>query len=150
MPQSLSKIILHIVFSTKNRMNMIHPDIIAKLHTYLAEACRSHGSEAYRVGGIENHIHIACRLPRTLTVGKLLEEIKKSLSAWIKNQEPKCKEFAWQTGYGAFSLGQSQIDSLIRYISRQKEHHQKKSFKEELLELVRKYKIEYNEQYLWD
>ena len=116
MPQSLSKILLHIVFSTKNRIDMISPDIMQGLHAYLAGACRVHGSNAYRVGGTENHIHIACTLPRTLTVSKLLEEIKKSSSIWIKDQDQGCKEFTWQAGYGAFSLGQSQLDMLISYI----------------------------------
>ena len=150
MSQSLSKILLHIVFSTKNRTDTIPPNIVKELHAYLAGICRSHGSEAFRVGGTENHVHIACTLPRTLTVSKLLEEIKKSSSVWVKNRSPLSRTFTWQAGYGAFSLGHSQLDALIHYIDSQKEHHRKKTFREELLELLQKYKIEYDEKYLWD
>ena len=150
MSQSLSKILLHIVFSTKNRMNMISPNIIKELHAYLAGICRMHDSEAFRVGGTENHVHIACTLPRTLSVNKLLEEIKKSSSIWIKKNDSRFQGFAWQAGYGAFSMGQSQLDRLIHYIDTQKEHHQRKTFQEELLELLHKYEIKYDEKYLWD
>lgn len=150
MAQSLSKILLHLVFSTKNRTASIPQELAGDLHAYLAGSCRALGSEAYRVGGTEDHVHIACTLHRTLTVSKLLEEIKKSSSAWFKTKDPRCKGFAWQAGYGAFSLGQSNLADLVRYIDNQREHHRSKSFREELLDLLRKYEVEYNEQYLWD
>lgn len=150
MAQSLSKILLHVVFSTKNRSASIPPDLAGDLHAYLAGSCRALESEAYRVGGTEDHVHIACTLPRTLTVSKLLEEIKKTSSAWFKTKDSRCRGFTWQAGYGAFSLGQSNLAGLIRYIDNQKEHHRSKSFQEELLELLRKYEVEYNELYLWD
>ena len=121
-----------------------------ELHAYIATICRNHQSEAFRVGGTENHIHIACTLPRTITVSKLLEEIKKSSSSWIKTKDAQCKNFSWQAGYGAFSLGQSQLGKLVHYIDSQKEHHQRKTFQEELKELLDKYHIEYDEKYLWD
>ena len=129
---------------------MISPNIIKELHAYLAGICRMHDSEAFRVGGTENHVHIACTLPRTLSVSKLLEEIKKSSSIWIKNNDSRFQGFAWQAGYGAFSMGQSQLDRLIHYIDTQKKHHQRKTFQEELLELLHKYEIKYDEKYLWD
>lgn len=113
MSQSLSKVLLHIVFSTKNRTPWIKDALRPKIHAYIAQICRNEGSEAYRVGGIEDHIHIACTLSRTLTISKLLEEVKRSSSAWIKQQDSACKEFSWQAGYGVFSLGQSQLPSLI-------------------------------------
>lgn len=150
MAQSLSKILLHLVFSTKNRVNLIPEDVNLDLHAYLAGACRALGSEAYRVGGTENHVHIACTLPRTMTVSKLLEEIKKTSSAWIKKRDARCENFSWQAGYGAFSLGQSQLSTLIQYIDNQQEHHKTKTFKEELIELLEKYAIDYDERYLWD
>lgn len=150
MAQSLSKILLHVVFSTKNRNRSIPTDLAKSLHAYLAGACRALGSEAYRVGGTEDHVHIACTLPRTLTVSKLLEEIKKTSSAWFKAKDPRCRGFAWQAGYGAFSLGQSQLAALVRYIETQPDHHQKSSFQEELLALFERYGIEYDERYLWD
>ena len=94
-----AKVVLHIVFSTKNREHWIEDSIRPGLHAYLAGACRAVGSKAYRVGGTDNHVHIACTLPRTLTVNKLLEEIKKSSSAWVKKQDGKFRPFAWQAGY---------------------------------------------------
>ncbi len=150
MPQSLSQILLHVVFSTKNRQALIATDIQAPLHAYLAGTCRALGSQAYRVGGTDNHVHIACTLPRTLTVSKLMEEIKKSSSAWIKEKDKNCQNFSWQASYGAFSLGQSQLPRLLQYIDNQHEHHHKQSFEEELLKLLQAYQLDYDEQYLWD
>jgi putative transposase len=150
MAQSLSKILLHVVFSTKNRVESIPGDVEKALHAYFAGIIRANGSEAFRVGGTENHVHLACTLPRTITVSKLLEEIKKSSSAWIKKQHTGCESFAWQAGYGAFSLGQSQLNVLIRYIDGQHEHHKNKTFRDEYLELLHKYDVEYDERYLWD
>ena len=150
MPQSLSKILLHLVFSTKNRRPWIDEAIRDDLHAYLAGTCRAIGSDAYRVGGTEDHIHIACSLPRTLTVSKLLEEIKKTSSAWVKKKGPRYAGFSWQAGYGAFSLGQSQMPSLLTYIDGQKEHHQTRTFKEELVAFLAKYGIEHQEEYMWD
>lgn len=150
MAQSLSKILLHVVFITKNRARLIIDEFEKELHAYLAATCRAHGSQAYRVGGTSNHIHIACTLPRTITISKLLEEIKKSSSKWMKQNSPRCSLFSWQSGYSVFSLGQSQLNTLIKYIDMQKKHHTKKSFKEELLDLLKKYDIEYDERYLWD
>jgi len=150
MAQSLSKLLLHLVFSTKHRKPTIPQDLVGDLHAYLAGACRKLGCEAYRVGGTSDHVHIACTLPRTLTVSKLLEEIKKTSSAWFKSKDQRCREFSWQAGYGAFSLGQSQLTALVEYIDRQAEHHQTKSFSDELIELLRRYEVDYNERYLWD
>ena len=150
MAQSLSKVLLHVVFSTKNREKTIPSHLRPKLHAYLAGVCRAKGSEAYRVGGTEDHVHIACTLPRTLTMAKLLEEIKKPSSIWMKQQEQGIPNFSWQAGYGIFSLGQSQLPALIQYIDNQEEHHRTRTFKEELLELLEKYGVEYDEKYLWD
>ena len=151
MPQSLSKVLLHVVFSTKNREKTIPKHLRDGLHAYLAGICRAKGSEAYRVGGTNDHVHIACTLPRTLTIAKLVEEIKKPSSIWIKRQADGSQHFfAWQAGYGIFSLGQSQLPALLEYIENQELHHRTRSFKEELLELLDKYGVEYDETYLWD
>ena len=149
MAQSLSQILLHLIFSTKDRDPMIPDGLKGELCRYLASACEAHGSHAYRIGGMPDHIHVACTLPRTVTVSKLLEEIKKSSSKWIKERDPRCAGFAWQGGYGAFSLGQSQLDALIQYIEQQDEHHKKKSFKDEFIEFLHKYKVDYDERYVW-
>ena len=150
MAQSLSKILLHLVFSTKNREPWINPDVRPALYAYLAGAVRALNAEAYRVGGVADHVHIACTLPRTMTVSKLSEEIKKSSSAWIKEQDVTCRNFAWQAGYGAFSLGQSQLAVLVAYIDNQEEHHRKRTFREEFVEFLKRYDVDYDETYLWD
>ena len=149
MAQSLSQIMLHLIFSTKDREPIIPNELQDELYRYLASACNAHGSHAYRVGGTADHVHIACTLSRTVTVSKLLEEVKKSSSKWIKERDRRCAGFAWQGGYGAFSLGQSQLETVIQYIDRQKEHHAKKTFKEEFIEFLRKYKVDYDERYVW-
>ena len=150
MAQSLSMVLLHIVFSTHNRQKTIPPHLRSKLHAYLAGVCRAIGAEAFRVGGTDDHVHIACKLPRTLTMAKLVEEIKKPSSSWMKQQEGGTTHFSWQSGYGIFSLGQSQLPTLLRYIHNQQEHHKSNSFKEELLLLFEKYGVAYDEKYLWD
>lgn len=150
MAQSLSQIILHLVFSTKNRERWIDQNVRLNLHAYLAGACRAIDSEAYRVGGTDDHIHIACTLPRTLTVSKLLEAIKKSSSVWMKTQGGEYTAFAWQAGYGAFSLGQSQLPVLLRYIDKQEEHHRQRTFKEEFRIFLERYGVPCDEKYLWD
>jgi len=150
MAQSLAKILLHLVFSTKERKRFIQPGIAKELHAYIARVCRALGSQAYRVGGMEDHVHIACTLPRTVSVSKLLEEIKKSSSVWVKRQDRHLRDFAWQAGYGAFSFGQSQLPAVVRYIDTQQQHHRSISFREELCELLDRYGVEYDDQYLWD
>lgn len=150
MAQSLSKVLIHLVFSTKGRIPAIPTEIEKDVHAYLAGACRAHGSEAYRVGGTPDHVHIACSLPRTLSVSKLVMEIKKTSSAWLKDHDQRCHSFSWQAGYGAFSLGQSQLKTLIRYIDDQNRHHRNRSFQDELYDLLKLYGIDYDERYLWD
>jgi REP element-mobilizing transposase RayT len=149
MPQSLAKILLHIVFSTKNREPWIPPSLDDELYRYLSGACDGQGSHAYRVNGMPDHVHIACTLPRTMAVSTLVQELKSSSSAWIKSREQRCAGFAWQSGYGAFSFGRSQLDDVVRYIARQKEHHRVKTFQEEYREFLAKYGVEHDERYVW-
>ena len=148
MPQSLAKVLLHIVFSTKNREPYISDELQPNLHAYLAGACRAVNSEGLRVGGTKDHVHIVCTLPRTLTISKLLEEIKKSSSSWVKDQG--VHQFAWQAGYGAFSVSQGHLSTVISYIENQQEHHREKTYKEEVLDFLKEYNIECNEKYLWE
>jgi putative transposase len=150
MAQSLSKILLHIVFSTKGRTKLILPEFEDELHAYIGGICKAVKSNAYKVGGTENHVHIACSLPRTLTVSDLLEEIKRSSSKWMKSKNPRCSLFAWQGGYGAFSFGQSQLTTVVKYIENQRDHHKKQNFENELKELLRLYEVEFDERFLWD
>ena len=150
MPQSLSQVILHIVFSTKNREPFIRSEVKQDLYAYLAKIIQANQSHAFLIGGMPDHIHIACSLGRTITIAKLLEEIKKSSSKWIKTKNKIYHDFSWQAGYGAFSLGMSQLPDLLKYIENQKEHHRFKTFKEEYLEFLEKYEIDYDPKYVWD
>jgi putative transposase len=150
MAQSLAKIILHIVFSTKKRVRLIVPEVEKSLHAYIASICNAQGCHAFRIGGTSNHIHIACALSRTITVSKLLEEIKSHSSKWIKQQDPRCARFSWQGGYGVFSVSESHLGRVVNYIDRQKEHHHEKTFEDELIALLKEYGIEYDEQYIWE
>lgn len=109
MAQSLSQILLHAVFTTKGRTKLILPEFKNDLYGYIASICREYKSNAYKVGGTENHIHIACTLPRTIAPSKLMEEVKGSSSKWMKSKSPRCSNFTWQAGYAVFSLGQSQL-----------------------------------------
>ena len=150
MPQSLSRILLHIVFSTKNRKPFLDDEIGNRMHAYLATVCRDCDAEAYRVGGVDDHVHIACKLPRTITVSKLLEIIKKESSKWIKKQGDGYQDFYWQGGYGAFSVSPNHLDPLIAYVENQAAHHSKETFQDEFRRLLKKYGIDYDERYVWD
>ena len=107
-------------------------------------------SQAYRVGGVADHVHLAASLPRTVTISKLFEVVKKESSKWMKKQGAHYENFYWQNGYGNFSVGPSQLDPLIRYIDNQDEHHKTISFQEEFRNLLHKYDMEYDERYVWD
>ena len=150
MPQSLSEIIVQIVFSTKDRHPYLHDKPLGDMHKYLATVVRNSGCECYRVGGVADHVHIAVRLSRTITVASLIEGIKSPSSKWIKTQGSEFRDFAWQSGYGAFSVGYDGLDSLISYIDNQEEHHRTKTFQEEYLELLKRYGVKYDLRYLWE
>ena len=150
MSQSLANILLHIIFSTKNRAPWIPVDIEPELHPYLASICRAHRCPAHEIGGTEDHIHLVCSLARTTTVSSLLEEIRGSSSKWIKTKGQQYAGFSWQAGYGAFSIGQSQLEAVKTYIAGQREHHRRKTFQDEFRELLAKYQVQYDERYVWD
>lgn len=150
MPQSLSQVIIHIIFSTKNREPWIDAEVRPRLHAYLATIGRDNGCEVYRVGGVEDHVHIIASLSRTITQAQLLEELKKHSSRWIKEIASQCAGFSWQRGYGAFSVSKSQLDATIQYVEGQEEHHRKISFQEEYRRFLNKHGIAFDERYVWD
>ncbi len=150
MPQSLSFNLTHIIFSTKDRRPFITPEYREDLYAYLAETARVCKCECYRVGGVEDHVHLAIRLARTISVSKLVEELKSTSSKWMKTKSPALREFSWQRGYGSFSLSPKDLDSLIAYIDKQEEHHRKKTFQDEYREFLKRYGIEWDERYVWD
>src|SRR5688572_11326458 len=150
MPQSLASILVHLIFSTKNRQPMIEPVIESELHPYLATVFRGLDSPALTMNNTADHIHILFRLGRKISLAKVVEEVKSSSSKWIKTKGPQYKLFYWQNGYGAFSIGESGVAALKTYIAKQKEHHRKKTFQQEFREFLAKYRVEYDERYVWD
>ncbi len=149
MPQSLSRVLIHLVFSTKHREPMISQEVRPCLHAYMAGILDNLKSPTLQTGGVEDHIHILCVLGRTISQADLLEEVKKSSSKWMK-AEGGVPNFSWQAGYGAFSIGESQVDTVIRYIRNQEEHHSKVTYQEEYRRLLERYKVGYDERYVWD
>ena len=150
MPQSLGRVIIHFVFSTKNREPWLDAEARPRVHAYLATICRDLGGEAFRVGGVADHVHILTTLPRTLSQADMVEALKKTSSKWIKGVAPKFGNFYWQRGYGAFSVSPSQLEAVLEYIGTQEEHHRNRSFQEEYREFLHKHGIEFDERYVWD
>ena len=150
MPQSLAAIYVHLVYSTKNRLPLIRPEIEEELRKYHAGILRNLDSPMLCSDGTADHIHILFRLGHQASIAEIVEELKKSSSKWIKTKGAEYADFYWQSGYGAFSIGQSGIGQLKKYIANQKEHHRVKTFQEEYREFLAKYEIEYDERYVWD
>lgn len=150
MGQSLVKNYLHIVFSTKHRAPLIDEQIESELFSYLGGICNKLECQVIKVGGYTDHIHILCMLSKKIALIKLLEELKSHSSKWIKTKGDKYKTFYWQDGYGAFSVNPSQVEIVRNYIANQREHHQNKDFQSEFRAILKKYKVEYDERYVWD
>jgi putative transposase len=148
MPQTLSFNLVHIIFSTKNRAPLIPDNVSTALHAYLAGTARHLGCECFRTGGVADHVHLAIRLPPTKIAAKVVSELKTSSSAWMKQQG--VANFAWQGGYGLFSVSPADLDTLIQYIDQQKTHHRKRSFHEEMRAFFAKYHVAFDERYVWD
>ncbi len=148
MPQSLSKIYVHIVFSTKHNQNLVKEEIRKELQKYIIGCLTDVKSYTEEIYVNPDHLHILCTLPRTITIAQLISKIKAPSSKWLK---PKgITNFEWQDGYAAFSVSASNVDTVKKYIINQPEHHIKLSFKEELIQFFEKYGIEYDERYVWD
>jgi len=150
MPQSLSYLLTHIVFTTKDRAPVLDSVVRPALHAYLATVARNVDCECFRGGGVADHVHLAVRLSRTITLAQLIEELKTSSSKWLKTQSPALAAFSWQRGYGAFSVGPSDLNALLHYIDSQEEHHRTRTFQDEYRAFLTKYNIAYDERYVWD
>jgi putative transposase len=151
MPQSLAKVLIHTVFSTKHREPfLIDVDLRAELHRVLGGILSKLGCQPIIVGGVEDHVHLLSSLSRTVEIAEMVKEVKRSSSLWIKEEHAGLREFAWQNGYGAFSIGFSQIPNAREYIANQVEHHRHMSFQDEFRSLLVKYEIEFDERYVWD
>jgi REP element-mobilizing transposase RayT len=150
-PQSLAQIYVHIDFSTKNREPYLTDHAFReRTHAYLKGICENQDSPSLKVGGIDDHIHILCRLSKTLGVATLIRELKRDSSKWIKDENPRLADFYWQQGYGAFSVSPSHVPALLEYISNQENHHRRETFQDEFRRLCKKYGVEIDERYVWD
>jgi REP element-mobilizing transposase RayT len=139
--------LVHCVFSTKNRRNLIPLATQSDLWSFLGGIARKNGFKALIVGGTENHVHVLLSLPATMPLAKAMQLLKGASSHWMN--ETHTKNFAWQEGYGAFTVGISQKDDTIRYIASQAEHHRKRNFEEEFVAFLKKHGVEYDPQHVW-
>ncbi len=146
MPQSLSSILIHLVFSTKNRESFTTPAIEQELHPYFATIFRALKSPSLAIDGTTDHVHVLFCLGRVMKIADLVEEVKTGSSKWIKTKGPGFRDFHWQNGYGTFSIGQSNVATLKRYIHGQKRHHRRVTFQDEYGKFLKRYEIEYDER----
>lgn len=149
MANTFSQIYLHIVFSTKNRVDWIDPQIEDRVWAYIGGIARKHKMTAIQVGGIDNHIHALTGIPTIISPSQAAKYLKGDSSMWIHNEFQEMSNFAWQDGYGAFSVSRSEIPRVVEYIKNQREHHQERTFEEEFETLLKLHGIEYDERYLF-
>ena len=151
MPQSLSNVLVHLVFSTKHRRPfLIDKEVRNEMHAYLGGTCNNLDCPVLIVGGVADHVHILCALSRNLSIAKIVGEIKRSSSKWVKTKGGMLMGFAWQNGYGAFSVGKSEVEHVRAYIGDQENHHSKKTFQDEYRLFLLEYGVEHDERYVWD
>ncbi len=151
MPQSHSKVWLHLVFSTKSRKNYLQRDDFRdQMFRMLAYHVKEHHCDVVKVGGYHDHAHVVCGLNRTLSIAKLVEGIKVETSKWAKSVPAGIGTFSWQEGYGVFSVSHSHLDRVVDYVARQDEHHRQRSYQDEFRELCSRHEIELDDRYVWD
>ena len=150
MAQTLTSLLLHIVFSTKHRVPIITPEIEPDLFAYIGGILKNNSSPLLAAGGTDDHIHLLVSQSKNIALSLLLQNVKKDSSIWMKTQDEIFKAFHWQDGYAAFSVSKSEVPRVKSYIANQKEHHRKQTFQEELIQLLEEYGIEYDERYLWN
>lgn len=150
MPQSLSKIFVHLVFSTKNRARLLPDDIRLDLHAYMGGILRNLECPAIEINTEPDHAHILYLLGRTIAVADVVAAVKTGATNWLQPQRPGLVDFHWQSGYGAFSVSQSNVSEVRNYIQRQREHHRSREFQEEFRILLERHEVEYDERYVWD
>ncbi|MHC4662246.1 MAG: IS200/IS605 family transposase [Planctomycetota bacterium] len=151
MPQSLANVLLHLVFSTKGHEPFLSDaEIRSRACAYITGICKTLDSYVIAANGTENHLHILFAISRKHSIAEIVREIKSKSSKWIKEEFKTLSEFAWQSGYGIFSVSQSKRDQVVRYIQNQEEHHRKTTFKDEFRKLLELHGIEFDEKYVWD
>ena len=150
MPQSLARLHVHLIFSTKHRERVITEAVRDSLHAYMATVLQNLGCAPVLINSVEDHVHILFELAPTVPVSQAVEEVKKSSSKWIKTQGAEFAGFAWQAGYGAFAVSESNVPTVRDYIAGQQEHHRRKSFQEEYRAFLEKHRVTFDERYVWD
>ena len=148
MPQSLAQILVHVVFSTKDRAPWIRDEWRPDLHAYIGGILRKRKCDLFAAGGVEDHIHLVIRMATTISIADMIRDVKSNSSAWRHEQGDR--SFAWQSGYGIFSVDPPMMDGLREYIADQREHHRKVTFQEEYRAFLQKHEMEFDERYLWD
>lgn len=150
MSHSYSSSLFHCAFSTKGRRRQITADLQERLWPFMGGIARQNDMTAMAIGGVEDHAHLLLALPATLAIAKAIQLIKGASSKWVHESFPEHRAFAWQEGYGAFSIGVAQVERTVAYIQSQASHHRRRSFQEEFLAFLKKHRIQYDERYLWD
>jgi len=151
MPQSLSKMYIHIIFSTKNRVPFLQDESLRKdLYGFMVGISKKLDSQIVVIGGFSDHIHLICCLSRNYAISEIVRELKRVSTKWIRGRSFQLKSFHWQNGYGAFSISPSHLDAVREYITNQSEHHKKVSFQDEYRKFLKKYGVEYDDSYVWD
>lgn len=150
MAHTFTNLLTHVIFSTKNRLPHIDAELKAPLLAYMGGIVRELHGTALTINGTADHVHLLVRLPPTISLADAMRVLKTNSSRWVHEKWPSHSVFAWQTGYGAFSVSQSNIAGLLRYIAEQEQHHRKVSFQEEFLAYLRRHGIDYDERYIWE
>ncbi|MEE8142434.1 MAG: IS200/IS605 family transposase [Planctomycetota bacterium] len=150
MANTYTNLLYHIVYSTKHREPLITPALRENLYSYIGGIIRGESGTLLQIGGMPDHLHLVTRFKSEPSVAQMVKTFKAKSSKWVNEQPNRPGRFSWQTGYGAFTVSPSQLEKVIRYVRCQEEHHRIVSFKEELVLLLDRHGIEYDEQYLWD
>jgi REP element-mobilizing transposase RayT len=148
--QTLTCLHYHLVFSTKSRLPQISPDLCARLYDYMGGITKGERGLLFSAGGTEDHVHLLVSLPAQPSLADFLRLIKTNSSKWVHGTFEQHRAFAWQTGYGAFSVSRSNDEDVRRYITTQAEHHRRMSFQEEFIEFLRRHEITFDERYIWE
>ncbi len=149
MPHSYVNLLYHIVFSTKDRQPLITETHETRLYEYIGGTIRGLGGIALQINGVADHVHVLAKLRQDKALSDVLRDLKANASGWLHDVFPELKQFAWQNGYGAFTVSATQVEAVRRYIANQKTHHQQQSFEDEFVQLLKTHDIEYDERYLW-
>ncbi len=149
MAGTYTNLLYHIVFSTKNRLNLLTSALEPEMHRYIGGVIKGEGGVPLEIGGMSDHVHVLCKLKPTICVSDLLMRVKSHSSKWANEEKLKIRKFAWQEGYGAFTVSESQVAAVRVYIQNQKRHHARKSYQDEFRELLARHSIDFDEKYLW-